>query len=66
VSEDAHLTPELNKVLDALFASTGKTPELIYDPDDKVVIEMVNQVRDKLAEEAKQKREFVWKYRNHK
>jgi hypothetical protein len=66
VSEDIHLTPELNKALDALFTSTGKTPELIYDPDDKVVIEMVNQVRDKLAEEAKQKRELVWKYRNHK
>jgi hypothetical protein len=66
VSEDIHLTPELNKALDALFTSTGKTPELIYDPDDKVVIAMVNQVRDKLAEEAKQKRELVWKYRNHK
>ncbi len=66
MSKDAHLTPELNKALDALFASTGKTPELIYDPDDKVVIEMVNQVRDKLAKEAKQKRETVWKYRNHK
>jgi hypothetical protein len=66
VSEDAHLTPELNKALDALFASTGKTPELIYDPDDKVLAEMVNQVRDKLAEEAKQKRDLVWKYRKHK
>jgi hypothetical protein len=66
VSEDAHLTPELNKALDALFASTGKTPELIYDPDDKVVIEMVNQVRDKLAQEDRQKRELVWKYRKHK
>ncbi len=66
MSEDIHLTPELNKALDALFTSTGKTPELIYDPDDKVVIAMVNQVRDKLAEEAKQKRELVWKYRNHK
>jgi hypothetical protein len=66
VSEDTNLTPELNKLLDDLFGSTGKTPELIYDPDDKVVIEMVNQVRDKLAKEAKQKRETVWKYRNHK
>jgi len=61
VSED-----ELNKLLDAIFASTGKTPELIYDPDDKVLVEMVNQVRDKLAEEAKRKHELVWKYRNHK
>jgi hypothetical protein len=66
MSEDAHLTPDLNKALDALFVSTGKTPELIYDPDDKVLVEMVNQVRDKLAEEAKQKHELVWKYRNHK
>jgi len=66
VNEDIHLTPELNKTLDALFASTGKTPELIYNPDDKTLTEMVNQVRDKLAEEAKQKRELVWKYRNHK
>ena len=66
MNEDIHLTPELNKALDALFASTGKTPELIYDPDDKTLTEMVNQVRDKLAEEAKQKRELVWKYRNHK
>jgi hypothetical protein len=61
VSED-----ELNKLIDAIFASTGKTPELIYDPDDKTLTEMVNQVRDKLAEEAKQKRELVWKYRSHK
>ena len=53
MSEDAHLTPELNKMLDALFASTGKTPELIYDPDDKTLAEMVNQVRDKLAKERK-------------
>ena len=66
MNEDIHLTPELNKTLDALFASTGKTPELIYNPDDKTLTEMVNQVRDKLAEEAKQKRELVWKYRNHK
>jgi hypothetical protein len=66
VSKDAHLTSDLNKALDALFASTGKTPELIYNPDDKTLTEMVNQVRDKLAEEAKQKRELVWKYRNHK
>jgi len=61
VSED-----ELNKLLDAIFASTGKTPELIYDPDDKTLTEMVNQVRDKLAEEDRQKRELVWKYRSHK
>ena len=61
VSED-----ELNKLLDAIFASTGKTPELIYDPDDKTLVEMVNQVRDKLAEEDRQKRELVWKYRSHK
>jgi hypothetical protein len=66
VSEGIHLTPELNKALDALFASTGKTPELIYDPDDKTLVEMVNQVRDKLAEEDRQKRELVWKYRSHK
>ncbi len=66
MSEDTNITPELNKLLDDLFGSTGKTPELIYDPHDKVVIEMVNQVRDKLAKEAKQKRELVWKYRNHK
>jgi hypothetical protein len=66
VSEDIHLTPELNKALDALFASTGKTPELIYDPDDKVLIEMVNQVRDKLAQENRQKQDLVWKYRKHK
>ena len=66
MSEDIHLTPELNTALDALYASTGKTPELIYNPDDKTLTEMVNQVRDKLAEEAKQKRELVWKYRNHK
>ena len=66
MSEDIHLTPELNKALDALFASTGKTPELIYDPDDKTVTEMVNQVRDKLAKEDRQKRELVWKYRKHK
>ena len=66
MSEDIHLTPELNKALDALFASTGKTPELIYDPDDKTLVEMVNQVRDKLAEEDRQKRELVWKYRSHK
>lgn len=57
---------ELNKLLDAIFASTGKTPELIYDPDDKTLTEMVNQVRDKLAEEDRQKRELVWKYRSHK
>jgi hypothetical protein len=61
VSED-----ELNKLLDAIFASTGKTPELIYDPDDKTLVEMVNQVRDKLAEEDRQKRQIEWKYRNHK
>lgn len=66
MNEDIHLTPELNKTLDALFASTGKTPELIYNPDDKTLTEMVNQVRDKLAEEDRQKRELVWKYRNHK
>jgi hypothetical protein len=66
VSEDIHLTPELNKALDALFASTGKTPELIYDPDDKVLTEMVNQVRDKLAQENRQKQDLVWKYRKHK
>lgn len=66
MSEDTHLTPEMNKALDALFASTGKTPELIYDPDDKVLTEMVNRVRDKLAEEAKQKREIEWKYKNYK
>ncbi len=66
MSEDIHLTPELNKALDALFAKTGKTPELIYDSEDKVVVELVNQVRDKLAEEDKRKRELVWKYRNHK
>jgi hypothetical protein len=42
------------------------TPELTYDSDDKVVAEMVNQVREKLAEEDKRKRELVWKYRNHK
>ncbi len=42
---------ELNKLIDAIFASTGKTPELIYDPDDKVLTEMVNQVRDKLQRE---------------
>ncbi len=57
---------ELNKLLDAIFASTGKTPELIYDPDDKTLVEMVNQVRDKLAEEDRQKRQIEWKYRNHK
>lgn len=57
---------ELNKLLDAIFAPTGKTPELIYDPDDKVLTEMVNQVRDKLAEEDRQKRELAWKYRSHK
>jgi hypothetical protein len=57
---------ELNKLLDAIFAPTGKTPELIYDPDDKTLVEMVNQVRDKLAEEDRQKRELVWKYRSHK
>jgi len=66
MSEDAHLTPDLNKALDALFVSTGKTPELIYDPDDKTLVEMVNQVRDKLAEEDRQKRQIEWKYRNHK
>jgi hypothetical protein len=66
MSEDAHLTPELNKALDALFVSTGKTPDLIYDPDDKTLTEMVNQVRDKLAQEDRQKRELVWKYRSHK
>jgi len=66
MSEDIHLTPELNKALDALFASTGKTPELIYDPDDKALIEMVNQVRDKLAQENRQKQDLVWKYRKHK
>ena len=66
MSEDAHLTPDLNKALDALFTSTGKTPELIYDPDDKTLVEMVNQVRDKLAEEDRQKRQIEWKYRNHK
>ena len=53
MNEDIHLTPELNKTLDALFASTGKTPELIYDPDDKTLTEIVNQVRDKLAKERK-------------
>lgn len=44
---------ELNKLIDAIFASTGKTPELIYDPYDKTITEMVNQVRDKLAKERK-------------
>ena len=44
---------ELNKLLDAIFASTGKTPDLIYDPDDKTLVEMVNQVRDKLQKERK-------------
>ncbi len=53
MNEDIHLTPELNKALDALFASTGKTPELIYDPDDKTLTEMVNRVRDKLKREGK-------------
>jgi hypothetical protein len=66
VSQDPQLTPELNKVLDALFASTGKTPELIYDADDRVVVEIVNQVRDKLAKEDKRRRELVWNYRNSK
>jgi len=42
------------------------TPEPTYDLDDKVVVDLVNQVREKLAEEDKRKREFVWKYRNHK
>lgn len=42
------------------------TPEPTYDSDEKVVVEMVNQVREKLAEEDKRKRELVWKYRNHK
>jgi hypothetical protein len=66
VSQDPQLTPELNKVLDALFASTGKTPELIYDADDRVVVEIVNQVRDKLAKEEKYRSALVWKYRKHK
>ena len=66
MSQDPQLTPELNKVIDALFAPTGKTPELIYDADDKVVVEMVNQVRDKLAKEDKYRSAIVWKYRKHK
>jgi hypothetical protein len=42
------------------------TPESACDSDDKVVVDLVNQVREKLAEEDKRKRELVWKYRNHK
>jgi hypothetical protein len=53
VSEEIQLTPELQKVLDSLFVRTKQVPDLIYDPDCKVVIEMVNQVRDKLEREGK-------------
>lgn len=54
------------KLIDELFASTGKVPQLIYDADDRVVVEMVNQVRDKLAKEEKYRSALVWKYRKHK
>ena len=53
MSDEIKLTPELNKVLDSLFARTKQVPDLIYDPDDKTLTEMVNQVRDKLAKERK-------------
>jgi len=66
MSQDPQLSDEFMKLIDELFASTGKVPQLIYDADDKVVVEMVNQVRDKLAKEEKYRSSLVWKYRKHK
>ncbi len=49
-----------------LSEDTQLKPEPTYDSDYKVVVDLVNQVRDKLAQEDRQKQDLVWKYRKHK